>query len=91
VHTVESNLRRNQRTNRALVVINLLAAFILVVGGLILYAKIDAKVSHADATVTEIRATQETNTSVSLCQRQDFDQVLEELFKQETIQAPPRC
>lgn len=69
VERTASNQRRNVRYNVGMLISVLLTCLILIVGGIVLYVKIDGKISHVETRQT-------ANTHRSQCQNTAFNHLL---------------
>lgn len=70
--------RRIHRSNVAMVAMVGVTCVAILVAALILFTKIDAKVSHVATTMYKVRVTQQANTVRSNCQDKAFNAALKD-------------
>lgn len=74
-HVVQTD-RANRRTNVAILVMVGITCLVIAASAILLFTKIDGKVSHIDTTVSKVRHVQVANTARSNCQDQGFNAIL---------------
>lgn len=77
------NERRIHRSNITMIIMVAVTCVIVAVGAIVLFTKIDAKVSNVQTVATTIRSNQISNTKISdnraNCQDQDFNAAFQAL------------
>lgn len=91
IHKVD---RANRRVYFTVILAEAIVIALLIINGFFVQGKVDHQdgvINHLNGVVHDIRKTQQSNTKISRCQADGFNQVLTEIFKEAPITAPRKC